>query len=149
MGIKDKYKDKYKEKIISGGEAGDGIGNPDNTNLNDPKILNNMNQLPIFITLGIVILIFIIIIFCIIFKTPGLTSTKNISQSNIDAIGYTFLFLICLFLIILGSIRYLPILKDFKNFLLQIKNSFYKNYTSFKNIFYINGISSFSNKNYG
>lgn len=130
--IKEKHKHKYKdkdketEKIIKGGDASLGVGNTDNTNLNDPKILNNINNLPVFITLGIIMLIFIIIIFCIIFKAPGLSSAKKeISQSTIDAIGYTFLFLIFLFLIILGSIRYLPILKDFKNFLLQIKNVTY------------------------
>jgi len=96
----------------------------DNTNLNDPKILYNINKATVFYSLGIIILIFVIIIFSIMLKlTPP--KTDEISLSTTNAIGYTFLFLICLFLILLSSIIYLPILKDFKNFLLQIKNVTY------------------------
>lgn len=127
MGIikeKHKYKDKETEKIIKGGDAGFGVGNTDNTNLNDPKILSNINNAPVFFTLGIVILTFIIIIFCIIFKVPA-PKSGNVSLASTNTIGYTFLFLMFLFLILLGSVTYLPILKDFKNFLLQIKNVTY------------------------
>ena len=92
---KHKYKDKETEKIIKGGDASFGVGNTDNTNLNDPKILSNLNNGPVFFTLGIVILTFIIIIFCIIFKVPA-PKSGNLSLASTNTIGYTFLFLIIL-----------------------------------------------------
>jgi len=83
---------------------------------NIPNAPINLNKPPIIITLLAGIIFIMISIYLILFK---------VFQSTQETIIYSFLFLFCNLLIIIVSVCFLPILKDFKQFLLQIKNVTY------------------------
>ena len=97
-------------------------------NTEQPKtnLLKDINNNPIFITIGIGIVLIVISIFLIIFKVSLPTTSGSSLPKTSDSIASNILIILFfIMLIFIGSISLLPSLKELKSFLLQISNVTY------------------------
>ena len=97
-------------------------------NTEQPKtnLLKDINNNPIFITIGIGIVLIVIAIFLIIFKVSVPTTSGSSLPKTSDSIASNILIILFfIMLIFIGSISLLPSLKELKSFLLQISNVTY------------------------
>jgi hypothetical protein len=89
-------------------------------------LLNNSNNY-VYLIIGLFIIILTIAVFLIMFNVPIMTSysTSPSIKSSQEIVSNTLLILFFVFILLTVSIYLLPSLKDFKNFLSQIKNVTY------------------------